>query len=203
MATAMSKVFVIGLSKTGTTSLTSALEILGYRALHNPEKMLELADGELRFRVEDAADWDALSDIPVAAFFEDLDAAYPGSRFILTTRGEESWLRSCENHFDPLVFRPNRIVEALVQRVYGTTSFDRERFRVALRDYLARVSRHFEHRPGDLLRIDTATPDKWKELASFLDRPVPSTPYPHDNRATPVPRPLKRLLRALRNRVRH
>ncbi len=47
------KIFGLGLSKTGTSSLCEALRILGYRAVHNPtddDSMLSLLAGNRRCR---------------------------------------------------------------------------------------------------------------------------------------------------------
>ena len=97
------KVFGIGLSRTGTTSLTAALEVLGFRAVHFPEDSVTQA--EIRAFVESGAstidltvlrDHDAISDAPACCIYQGLDRSYPNSRFILTTRDKESWLSSIE-----------------------------------------------------------------------------------------------------------
>ena len=77
------KVLGVGLSKTGTSSLSAALTILGYRTVHYPplDRLRELLD-----------DSDAATDTPVACSFRELDRQYPGSRFILTVRDPDSWL---------------------------------------------------------------------------------------------------------------
>lgn len=198
----MSKVFVVGLSKTGTTSLHAALEQLGLRAIHNPESMLSADGPELRFSPALAERYGALSDLPIAAFYPDLDRAYPGSRFILTTRDEDAWLASCANHFDPSAFRPNAVVRKLVERVYGTPSFEPTLFRAALRRHNAQVEEYFAARRDELLIIDVAHADKWEPLCAFLRLPIPPTPYPHENRASRVPTPMKRLWRRLTRGVR-
>ncbi len=198
----MKKVFVIGLSKTGTTSLHAALERLGYRSIHNPEAMLRLDGEALSVATDFATSYDALSDLPVAAFYRELDQAFPGSRFILTTRDEDSWLASCRNHFDPTVFRPNARVRKLVERVYGTDSFDEAKFREALRRHDREARAYFAARPGDFCEIDIASAEKWPPLTSFLGLPTPSEPYPHENRASRVPAPLKKVVRWARKGLR-
>ena len=80
----MIKIFGIGLSRTGTTSLTLALSELGLHAYHFPRGR-EVIDSV-----------DAATDTPVAAWYQDLDAAYPDSKFILTLRHRPEWLDSCE-----------------------------------------------------------------------------------------------------------
>ena len=198
----MEKVFVVGLSKTGTTSLHAALEKLGLHSIHNPEAMLSIEKGELAFSPALAERYDALSDLPIAAYFRELDRAYPSARFILTTREEAGWLASCANHFDPSAFRPNAIVRRLVERVYASPVFDAELFRAARHRHDAGVRAYFADRPGKLLIIDTAQADKWEPVCEFLGLPVPDALYPHENRASRVPTPLKRILRHVRHGVR-
>ena len=198
----MEKVFGIGLSKTGTTSLHAALERLGLRAVHNPESMLSIERGELTFSAALAEQYDALSDLPIAAYYRELDRAYPDARFILTTRDERAWLASCANHFDPSAFRPNAVVRKLVERVYGTPVFDPERFRAARLRHDAEARAYFAGRPDKLLVIDLGQPEKWPPLCAFLGLPIPNAPYPHENRATRLPLPLKRVLRHVRRGVR-
>ena len=53
------KIFGLGLSKTGTSSLCEALRILGYRAVHNPtddDSMVSLLSGNLRCSAIDEND---------------------------------------------------------------------------------------------------------------------------------------------------
>lgn len=198
----MRKVFVVGLSKTGTTSLHAALEQLGFRAIHNPESMLRAEVDELHFSLALAASYDALSDLPIAAFYRELDLAYPGSRFILTTRDADAWLASCANHFDPSAFHPIAGMKKLVERVYGTPSFQPALFRAALERHNAEVKEYFAARPRDLLTIDIAQAEKWEPLCEFLQLPIPMAAYPHENRASRTPAPLKRLWRRVRRGAR-
>ena len=61
-----SKIFGIGLSKTGTSSLTEALEILGFSAVHYPTSLHEI---EI---------YGAAADLLVADTFEMLDTTFRG-----------------------------------------------------------------------------------------------------------------------------
>lgn len=112
------RVFGIGLSKTGTTSLHFALKVLGYRSCHyrhSPvEKggVAELAGSIVRpehFGEKPPHDFNAGSDITVAAFFDELDERYPGSQFVYTTRELNGWLASiCKAHYYADFWRGNR-----------------------------------------------------------------------------------------------
>lgn len=83
------KIFGIGLSRTGTQTLNACLETLGYHSIHNPDHLLQLENGALSFDMVRTNTYEALSDLPIARFYRDLDRAFPGSRFILTVRDKE------------------------------------------------------------------------------------------------------------------
>jgi hypothetical protein len=71
----------------GMSSPTEALERLGVRAIHYPYDARtydELRRGDYRPSI--LGEYQAVLDIPVAPFYAQLDAAWPGSRFILTVR---------------------------------------------------------------------------------------------------------------------
>jgi hypothetical protein len=80
-------VWGIGLTRTGTLSLNRALEILGYRAVHYPT-IAQLLHEPL----------EAATDEPVAVTYKYLDFLYPHSKFILTEREEDDWIRSAAGH---------------------------------------------------------------------------------------------------------
>ena len=71
----MSKVFGIGLSRTGTKSLAAALNLLGIRTRY------------------------AITETSAVPFCPHFDELYPGSKFILTIRDKQSWLNSCGEHW--------------------------------------------------------------------------------------------------------
>jgi hypothetical protein len=177
-----SKVLGIGLSKTGTHSLTRALEMLGYRAIHYPSPALML---EGRYD-EAIGPYDAATDISVSAFYRELDRAYPGSRFILTIREPTGWLDSVEDHrrrraHEDTTACPKAGVREIV---YGTRGFDREMFARAAQRHTSEVMEYFADRPDDLLVLDVCGEpgDRvWKALCRFLDRPIPDCAFPYKN----------------------
>ncbi|MBC6421767.1 MAG: hypothetical protein GDA43_03165 [Hormoscilla sp. SP5CHS1] len=81
------KVFGIGLSRTGTKSLTEALNMLGINVVHYPNDettLQELIAGNYEFSLLNS--WDGITDITVAPYYAQLDKIYPDSKFILTVR---------------------------------------------------------------------------------------------------------------------
>lgn len=177
------KVFGVGLSRTGTTSLTKALRMLGYRTVHFPT-----SDEQIRRH-------DAATDASVAYRFEELDRAYPGSKFILTVRDEAAWLRSYYQFRDQQVkigrnWPMNREARAVRRAVYGTEEFDPDLWRAGFRRHNERVLRYFAERPEDLLVMDVTRGEGWEKLCPFLGKPIPAAAFPFANKSS-------RLLRML------
>lgn len=174
------RVFAIGLSKTGTSSLTIALRQLGYRTKHFPIEMVVLRGGELRLRPEEAAVHECLTDTPVAYFYRELDRRFPGSKFILTVRDLDGWLKSCRTHFA----KPSwgRRMDRLHTELYGSREFDRAGFSEGYERHVSGVTEYFESRPEDLLVLDIGKGEGWDELCSFLEVSVPDVPFPWVNR---------------------
>ena len=197
------KVFGIGLNKTGTSSLTAALGVLGYRAFHN--SLPGLREARISARVDDAIDngrpplhhlwrmrrYDAFFDVrAVERHFEHFDTAYPGAKFILHTRELGSWLDSREKH-----------VKRNIERGIVTwTSVDRAGWEVERAEQHARVRAHFADRPADLLELDVIASPGWSPLVEFLGVSTPAIDFPHANRADSATNGLgTRARRALRS----
>jgi len=175
------KIFCIGFHKTGTTSLAVALTTLGYR-VHGA---FGLGDPEIGEHVHARADeivarFDAFQDNPWPIIYQGLDARYPDSKFILTLRNPESWLRSVVAHFGGSV-TPMR------EWIYGPGGGDpignEERYTARYEQHNAEALKYFAGRPTDLLVMDFSAGDGWSELCAFLDQPIPAEPFPHANSA--------------------
>jgi len=178
------KVFGIGLSRTGTTSLTEALRILGYKSLHYPISILRLECNELRVRKERVEEYDAFTDMPVSATYKELDQLFPGSKFILTVRDTESWYKSMQRlKFTFFLHRQLKKTSAVFLTLFGTYSLnDKETLCSRYKQFNSDAQEYFKDRRGDLLVLDLGSEDKWEQLAEFLGGPTPSnTPYPRRN----------------------
>ena len=180
------KIFGIGLSRTGTTSLALALEMLGYSVIHFPHSM------------HDIERHDAALDTPVAANFIELDRRFPGSRFIYTSRSLEPWLASCcrfWQKYQEILFDQTPFIVELHQRLYGGSSFDECRFSTAYQRHTAEVVNYFKNRPESLLAVNlTEEVDPWAPLCSFLGVPVPQADFPNSNQTSTTEELLLRLL---------
>lgn len=191
------KVCVVGMQKTGTTSMDVALRRLGYdvgeawsvvnKALRKLEPGDPAADELVtKLAVKQLRKHDAIQDSPSAFVFDAYDRAFPGSKFILTTRPVDDWLRSFQGYF-PEKSSPLRRWMYGVQETKGAE--DRlaevyERQNQAIRDY-------FADRPEDLLELDLGQGAGWYDLVTFLG-PDMLPPFPHNNIGTGWPGPMTR-----------
>jgi sulfotransferase family protein len=186
-----SKVFGIGLSRTGTKSLAEALRILGYQVGHYTEALaaLSCSHGTLIPDFTEIDRWGALTDIPVTAVYRELDAHYPGAKFVLTVRAREAWLASVAQHFagkaryEKMHKLDMETRYAVRTKVYGRTDFDAHDFAVAYDLHISDVRTHFAERPNHLLVIDISAGAGWEPLCRFIDVPIPNSPFPHANAA--------------------
>lgn len=181
------KVFGIGLSKTGTTTLDGAFTLLGLRSVHYPfpERMVA---GDLAF----LDNLDAATDISITAYYRELDRRFPGSRFVMTTRPLEPWLASVERHFaarDPKKYLGDSPAGIIRERCYGRRQFDRAAFIDAFHRHHAQVRDYFRPRPGDLLEMSICNGEGWSVLCPFLGLPTPHVDFPHLHKQPTRPAP--------------
>jgi hypothetical protein len=191
------KIIGIGLPKSGTTSFTEALRILGFSALHlsNPATNDLFADDDLFL-------FDAFADLPLCEHFEQYYYMLPNAKFVYTNRPYASWKRSFlaevnapdeaayENLKDRVVrgrgaLWGNRLAFKAVG-VLGNSASLQE----AYDTYDRRVRRFFADKPANrFMEFNLALGHGWAELAAFTGRPVPSVPYPHKNPQSRVVQP--------------
>jgi len=205
------RIFAIGVSKTGTSSLNRALMKLGQVSLHYPAeyfkrqaetKAAAIERGENSLVASFGASdwhpeyWNALTNCNEHEYPE-CDNRYPGSKFILTTREFDSWHKSLSRwwpHDRPGGGKRSKTLAAFMDkqrmRVWGRTTYDRVAMREMYEAHRAGVLTYFKKRPNDLLVLPVETPDtsKWILLCDFLGLPrhlnhvqTRNFPYPHRN----------------------
>ncbi len=183
------KIFGIGLQKTGGTSLISALDMLGYEVIQSPREMLKYNGKGLGIGFDLVEKYDYLSDIPIPLFYKELDKAFPNSKFIMTSRSVDSWLKSAESHFsfNRKIFRNlirGRRVGKYVAQLFGTECFNSEKYLDVFNKHESDVKDYFSGREKDLLCFNIFQGDGWRELCSFLDKPLPNEGFPVKNKKT-------------------
>jgi len=163
------KIFCIGNPKTGTRSLLKALKILGYQTPLFFEIPTYWKYGEQHYieRVKKSG-YDAFADFPIGhkELYKKIDASLPGSKFILTVRDHESFIRSYSNYFKAL---PN-IQDHLSDRITEMEKRNDD------------ILRYFEKRHSSLLVMNIIDGDGWEVLCEFLNKQIPNRIFPHKNK---------------------
>ena len=172
------KVFCIGFQKTGTTLLRRALQMLGYRATGpNGTQDPDIAASALGMALALATTFDAFADNPWPVLYKELDATFPGSQFILTTRDASAWIASMSRYFG--------VGETPMRSwIYGAASphGNAAKYVARYEEHNREVQRHFAGREADLLVMNLEEGDGWAKLCAFLGLAVPEGKFPHENR---------------------
>jgi hypothetical protein len=181
------KIFVIGLSRTGTSSVHDALGVLGYRSLHWTNQLTGTFPDELDFDL-----FDAFGDINISADFESLHARYPAARFIWTQRPVDSWIRSVSAHYENFVgisdlkeLASSAYAQGFggrVGEIHGSLYSNHDSWASAHAAHTQRVRSYFADTvPKTLLEFSLMTGDGWEHLCRFLNCSQPDQPFPHSN----------------------
>ena len=168
-------IFGIGLPRTGTNSLTAALNDLGYSAV---QEWLDVGGWRNVYANSvPALDRHCGAVIGFCSFcYPLLDRRYPSSKFILTLRYELAWLESVRRLCEQ---RPEAFGREFRERIFGFADYDARRLRQAWLGHYVEVQRYFAGREGDLLIMDIAAGDGWDRLCPFLGVKAPDGPFPH------------------------
>ena len=190
------KVIGSGLGRTGTKSLQTALNMLGFGPCHHmvevfahPESVpLWIAAGEGR------PDWDAIFagyhamvDYPGAAYWRELAAYYPEAKVLHTVRDPDKWFESTQ----ATIFAPDGMAARAMREDVGQMSAFFRSFsgafgahlhdRAFLTDYFRRHTEEVKAAiaPERLLIYEAG--QGWGPLCAFLGVPIPKEPYPSEN----------------------
>ena len=171
------KVFCVGFQKTGTTSLAAALKRLGYRVTGpNWVTRTDLEETVRDLARRKAMRVDAVQDNPWPILYRELDEWFPDSKFILSVRASDQWLRSVLGHFGDRKTPMRQWIYGAGSPV-GNEAIFIERYERHNRD----VQEYFRDRQGQLLVLDLSVGFGWNELCAFLGVPAPSGPFPRVN----------------------
>ncbi len=172
--------------KTGTTSLATAMRGLGYStngaywALF-PELAPLFDLSTQAFRVHygviqrQATQSQAFADSPWLYLYRELDAWFPGSRFILTLRDAREVARSDLSMWH----RSGNLVERWESETGESPAL--HMFEERYLAHVANVRSYFDGRP-EFLELDlTQEANPWLPLCDFLGVKAPSVRFPHAN----------------------
>ncbi|MEX2409820.1 MAG: sulfotransferase [Candidatus Paceibacterota bacterium] len=201
------KIFGIGNNKTGTTSLKTAMNELGFVVGHQrtAEKLIhDWANRDFERIVDYCRSAEFFQDVPFSKpyTFVVLDYEFPGSKFILTVRDSpEQWYNSMTKFHAKKWGKDGRIptkkdlMQAtyidkgwpwMANRMYFNTPeddpYNKEILIQHYVDYNNSVKEYFRHRPDDLLVLNVAEENAYQKLCEYLGEiPVGET-FPWKNK---------------------
>lgn len=170
----MHRVFVVGLQKTGLTSMAKALARLGYTE-KKVARDITAKGGYYSNGVMQVEPGEFVCDLAPQHYWW-FHKTYPNAKFILTVRHVEDWLRSLKNYWET---HP-RSQETAAYWVANTglcgfnEGFHRELYRRHRMDVQAAL--------GDkCYRFETEY-EGYAELCNFLGHEFIDEPWPHENK---------------------
>jgi hypothetical protein len=204
------KVFCIGRNKTGTTTMAKVFQMFGYRLGDQQEGELFIEDWARRdFRglIEYCKKSDAFQDSPFSRLYtyQALDAAFPGSKFILTVRdSSEQWYESATRFHrmrnrerlgkdclpsaediksDPYIYEGYlwRVRELVTGVTDENNLWNKDKMIAEYELHNQQVRDYFRHRPHDLLEINVAHSNAMERLCQFLGEPYTGQVMPREN----------------------
>jgi hypothetical protein len=181
------KIFLVGMSKTGTVSYHHAFQILGFKSIHhtldNGDKarpLIDKARKEGRPLMHYIDEYDVYSDLVLWKYYKQLRDQYPDSYFILNTRDTELRAKSKISHDD----RHNLSSEDGGRR---DVSNDRELEIVEKQIRIEREISEYFAGSSNFLKIDIDESAKWEKLCNFLGiENVPQVDFPKANKKKPT-----------------
>ena len=161
------KIFIIGLPRTGTTSICSMCIELGFNVAHTAytQKTFEQAE--------------VIADTPIFSDYQQLDEYYPNSKFIYLERDISLWLPSIRQLLQRMhhnITRDdggfNTYLKRCYQEIFAPFTLENINDDNFLNDcYLKHknnVLKHFISRGSDLLMLDISKEESLNQLQSFL-----------------------------------
>lgn len=174
----MNKLFIIGLPRTGTTSISVAL-LEHFNVAHTAytKHAFELAD--------------VISDCPCFSDYQQLDTLFPGSKFVYLQRSLDLWLPSIQMLLNKMlpVLNGEKYINPILKRSFTetfeldrmTSHLDTEHLTQCYQQHQQAAMAYFSGR-NDLLTIDISQANSLPQLLDFLELPaVGDEQFPHLN----------------------
>ena len=191
----MSKIFVLGYNKTGTKSLTEALEILGYNVFNTgggtQDNFENIVYDNLKSNcpILNGVDrYDCYIDWPIfePTIFSHIIDEYPDAKYISLTRGYDDYVESVlrdkikrlkdgiENSWNWLGVGDKEVFENYPEY---QKEWVKERVEFKHQSNL----RWLEKKKIGYLDLNICDDgDSWEKLCLFLDIPIPNEDFPHE-----------------------
>jgi hypothetical protein len=187
----------VGYGRTGTLSLKTALERLGFGPCYHAVEFMRHPEHQARWEAafhgnnpqweEVFADYRSTVDFPGTAFWRELVDAYPQAKVILTVRDPEEWYASMRETFLAAAGPDGKppipgADEGFLGEAQNWTQMmaDLEDEHTAIADFKRHIEEVRSYVPSHRLLIYEVRED-WQPLSDFLEVQVPDEPFPRLN----------------------
>jgi len=193
----MNKIFVLGYNKTGTISLSQALQILGYSVLHTGsnnfmETLIKFSNNlEFNKGILDEIDkYDCYLDYPIyePTIFSHIVMEYPDAKYISLTKNLDDYVDSTLRAKIRDIKNGNKntwnwlgVGDEEVFRNYPEYQKEWVRRRTTFKHQSN--LRWLEKKGIDYLDMNICdSGDGWRELCKFLNKEIPNIEFPYENK---------------------
>lgn len=183
----MSKVFVIGCARTGTMSIETALELIGYKVKPYSDQLVYdvySLESPIELLKKESKDYTAFRDIPWSTYWKQMYDIYPDAKYILTTRkSADKWLESLTNHTIDFVSQGRKEVLETNRLTYGFRypAYHKNEFKRFYLEHNLKVRRFFKDKDNFLEMRLSDEKDNWETLCGFLGKDKFNTRFPYNN----------------------
>lgn len=176
------RIFGIGLNKTGTSSLKVAFETLGFRHLsRKPRLFKHWKKREFDTIFEWIEDYETFEDWPWPLMVPELIERYPDAKFILTRRATpQKWVESLKRQSEKT--NPDNNPRKVIYGYDYPHGYEAEHI-AFYQNHLETMRLIFADRPGQLAEFCWEEGQGWPELCGFLGVNAPKGAFPHANRS--------------------
>ena len=188
------KIFVFGYNKTGTVSLSNALQMLGYNVLQigGKKSWTDLIGNNLHMQRDILSGmdmYDCYIDYPIyePTVFSHIVDEYPDAKYISLTRSLDGYVDSVLRN------KIQNLEEGIIDSWNWLGVGDKEVFRnyPEYQKEWVKGRAQFKHDSNvrflnkkniDYLDMNICDDsDSWKKLCKFLDKEIPDVDFPHEN----------------------
>lgn len=176
------KIFGIGLNKTGTTSLKQVFVHLGFAHFHRKPRLLKhWKKREYDEIFEWIEGYTTFEDWPWPLMVPELLERYPTAKFILTRRKDpETWVESLKRQSERT--NPDNNPRQVIYGYSYPHGYEEEHI-AYYNAHLDRMRGMFADRPAQFAEFCWEKGDGWAEVCKFLGVKKPRKSFPHANRS--------------------
>lgn len=187
----MSKIFLLSLGRTGTTSSHLFFQKLGYKSIHllklevDFKEIEGFSNDEIIKHIEHVEDkYDALTGYPYNVSYEYFSKKYPDAKFILITRPTSEWVPSIKRHSEGMPFTPQRLAawkEYISEDAKSIKDVSDLELENLYNEHNRKVLEYFKN-STNFLHVELSDPEKNIKICKFLGKEEFNLEFEHTSK---------------------